>query len=73
MSAGPDQTPVEVGETYHIEIEELGEEGDGIGYVGEFVVIVPGATLGESVTIEVERVEDSYAVAAAIDPPGTED
>ena len=71
MSAGPDQTPVEKGDTYHIEIEELGREGDGIGYVEEFVVIVPEAALGESVTVEVERVEDSFAMARSLDESGT--
>ena len=71
MSAEPDQTPVEKGDTYRIEIEELGREGDGIGYVEEFVVIVPEATLGESVTVEVERVEDSFAMARSLDDSGT--
>lgn len=55
--------PVDQGDSYHIGIEELGAEGDGIGYVEDFVIIVPGATIGESVTVEVDRVEDTYAMA----------
>lgn len=70
MSSGPDPTPVETGDSYTIEIQELGTEGDGIGYVDDFVVIVPGATLGESVTVEVERVEDSFAVASQLETQG---
>ncbi len=70
MSTGPDPTPVETGDSYTIEIQELGTEGDGIGYVDDFVVIVPGATLGESVTVEVERVEDSFAVASELETQG---
>lgn len=70
MTSGPDPTPVETGDSYHIEIQELGTEGDGIGYVEDFVVIVPGATLGESVTVEVERVEDTFAVATELETRG---
>lgn len=60
--------PVRQGDSYHIGIEELGTEGDGIGYVEDFVIIVPGSTIGESVTVEVERVEDHFAMATPIDP-----
>ena len=63
--------PVEQGDLYHIGIEELGTEGDGIGYVEDFVIIVPGATIGESVTVEVERVEDTFAMAHPTDPVET--
>ncbi|MFB6113891.1 MAG: TRAM domain-containing protein [Halodesulfurarchaeum sp.] len=61
--------PVDVGTSYHLEIEELGTEGDGIGYVDDFVVIVPGASLGESTTVEIERVEDHYAMATIVEGP----
>ncbi|MFB6095614.1 MAG: TRAM domain-containing protein [Halodesulfurarchaeum sp.] len=63
MAASSDRAPVDEGDSYHLEIEELGREGDGIGYVEDFVVIVPDATLGESVPVVVDRVEEHYAVA----------
>ena len=66
MAATDTGIPVETGDSYHLEIQELGEEGDGIGYVEDFVVIVPGSTLGESVTVEVDRVEDSFAIATPL-------
>lgn len=69
MSSSESQAPVDSGESYHLEIEELGEEGDGIGYIEDFVVIVPGSTLGESVTVEVDRVEEHFAVASPLEGP----
>lgn len=71
MADQPARAPVDQGESYHIEIEELGNEGDGIGFVEDFVVIVPDGTLGESVTVEVTRVEDTFAVASQLDSTGT--
>lgn len=59
--------PVEPGEEYTVEIEEFGEEGDGVATVEDFVVLVPGAALGERVFIRIETVEDSFAVATRID------
>lgn len=70
MSSSDARAPVDAGESYHIEIEELGTEGDGIGYVEDFVVIVPDSTLGESVTVEVERVEETFAVARPLETTG---
>ena len=67
MSADSTRAPVEKGDSYHVEIRELGREGDGIGYVEDFVVIVPDATLGESVMVEVDRVEDTFAMASPIE------
>lgn len=69
MPDDADRVPVEPGDSYHFEIAELGTEGDGIGYVEDFVVIVPGADLGESVTVEVTRVEETFAVASPISTP----
>ncbi|MFW6384848.1 MAG: TRAM domain-containing protein [Halodesulfurarchaeum sp.] len=67
MSPYPETAPVEAGESYHFEIEEIGNEGDGIGYVEDFVVIVPNASLGESVDVEVERVDETFAMASRVD------
>lgn len=60
-------TPVETGESYTVEIEELGEEGDGVGYVEEFAVLVPEATLGETVEAEITEVGPNFARAEIVD------
>lgn len=61
MSAS--QAPVDSGEEYVFDIEEMGREGDGIGYVEDFTVIVPEAAIGDRVRVEISRVEPDYAMA----------
>ena len=64
----PDTTaPVETGEEYTVEIEEIGEEGDGVAYVEGFVVLVPDGTLGEQALIEIQKVEESFANAELLE------
>lgn len=56
--------PVETGETRQVEIESIGEQGDGITRVERgFVVIVPDTEVGERVRITVTDVRDSVAFA----------
>ncbi|QGX96415.1 TRAM domain-containing protein [Haloplanus rallus] len=55
--------PVTAGETYVVAIEELGDEGDGVGYVDEFAVLVDGASLGETVQVEITDVGSNFAQA----------
>lgn len=59
--------PVKIGEEYTVEIQDLGEEGDGIAEIEDFVVVVPDADLGERVTVEIEGVQDTFAVATVLD------
>ncbi len=62
------QPPVEEGETRYVEIEDLGKQGDGIARVERgYVIIVPGAEVGEQVKIEVTEVKSNFAVAEVID------
>ena len=66
--ADPGETaPVEPGEEYTVEIEEIGEEGDGVAYVEGFVVMVPDANLGEQALIEIREVEESFATAELLE------
>jgi predicted RNA-binding protein with TRAM domain len=61
--ASPDQ-PLEVGETRTVDIEGIGDQGDGIARVERgFVVIVPDTSQGERVTVEVTEVTESVAFA----------
>ncbi|WP_394346466.1 TRAM domain-containing protein [Haloarcula amylovorans] len=56
--------PVEEGETRRVEIEDIGEQGDGIARVERgYVIIVPEAELGERVAIEVHDVQSNVAFA----------
>ncbi|WP_276300801.1 TRAM domain-containing protein [Halorussus lipolyticus] len=65
--ADRDTAPVEVGERYSVEIEDLGSEGDGIARIGSFVVFVPDGELGERVNIEIEEVGGSHATASVVE------
>lgn len=64
----PDQAqptpPVSEGETRTVEIEALGDQGDGITRVERgFVVIVPDTEKGERVVVEITDVRETVAFA----------
>ncbi|MFO7926124.1 MAG: TRAM domain-containing protein [Halobacteriota archaeon] len=62
------QPPVEAGEIRYVEIEDLGKQGDGIARVERgYVIIVPGAEVGERVKIEVSEVKSNFAVGEIIE------
>lgn len=61
------EAPVEEGETHYVEIEAIGDEGDGIAYVEGFVVVVPEGDLTEAVDVEIETVDDSFAIGSIVD------
>ncbi len=62
------QPPVEVGEIRYVEVEDIGKQGDGIARVERgYVIIVPGADVGERVKIEVSEVKSNFAVGEIID------
>ena len=62
-----ESAPVESGERYSVEIEDLGSEGDGVARIGSFVVFVPGAEVGDRVDIRIEAVGGNHATAAIVD------
>ena len=75
----PHETPpIDEGDVRDVEIVALGDQGDGIAKVERgYVVIVPGATIGDSVTVEVVHIAESYAIGEIIadstdDDPGSE-
>ena len=62
------QPPVDVGETRYVEIEDIGKQGDGIARVERgYVIIVPGADVGERVKVEVSEVKSNFAVGEIIE------
>ena len=62
------QPPVEPGEIRYVEVEDLGKQGDGIARVERgYVIIVPGAEVGERVKIEITEVKSNFAVGEIIE------
>ena len=60
--------PVEEGEERTVEIESLGDQGDGIARVERgFVVIVPDTEQGERVTVEITDVSENVAFAEVVE------
>ncbi len=57
----PKNVPVEEGKTYQIRIEGLGKEGDGVGRVNGFVVIVPSAREGQTYSVRITKVARKVA------------
>jgi predicted RNA-binding protein with TRAM domain len=71
-AADPNQArnepPVTEGEVIDVEIEDMGEEGDGIARVGPgYVIFVPDTTIGERVAIELTSVRENVAFGTVVD------
>ncbi|MBP1987944.1 TRAM domain-containing protein [Halolamina salifodinae] len=65
---GEPQPPVEKGEVRYVEVEDIGKQGDGIARVERgYVIIVPGAEVGERVKIEVTEVKSNFAVGEILE------
>ncbi len=61
------QAPVSVGDQRTVEIESIGDEGDGIARVDRgYVVIVPGTEPGDEVHIELMEVTPNVGFAEVI-------
>jgi predicted RNA-binding protein with TRAM domain len=66
--SSPQKPPVEEGETRRVEIDGIGDQGDGITRVERgFVIIVPDTEKGERVAIEVTDVRENVAFADVIE------
>jgi len=62
------QPPVEPGELRYVEIEDIGKQGDGIARVERgYVIIVPGAEVGERVKVEITEVKSNFAVGEVVE------
>lgn len=65
---GEPQPPVEPGEIRYVEIEDLGKQGDGIARVERgYVIIVPGADVGDRVKVEIAEVKSNFAVGESVE------
>jgi len=54
--------PVKVGEEYDVEISEVGNRGDGIARIKNFVVFVNGVKQGEKTRIKIKEVRERFAI-----------
>lgn len=62
------EPPVEIGEKHTVEIEDIGEQGDGIARVERgYIVIVPDTEMHERVTIEIENVSQNVAFGEVVE------
>ena len=62
------ESPIEQGETRTVEIEGLGDQGDGIARVDRgFVVIVPDTDMGERVRVEITDVRETVAFGSVVE------
>jgi len=62
--------PVEEGDVREVEIEDIGEQGDGLARIGPgYVVFVPGTDVGDRVRIEITDARENFAFAEAIGAP----
>lgn len=60
--------PVEEGEHRDVEIENLGDQGDGIAKIDRgYVLIIPDTDVGEQVTVEIDQVRKNVAFAEVVD------
>lgn len=62
------EPPVEVGDQRTVDIEDIGEQGDGIARVDRgYVVVVPETELNERVLIEVTKVTETVAFGEVVE------
>lgn len=65
---GPSTPPVETGEIIDVEIESVGEQGDGVARVGEgYVVFVPDTAVGDRVSIEITEARENFGFAEVVE------
>lgn len=64
----PSSPPVAEGETRVVEIENIGDKGDGVARIdGGYVVIVSDADVGERLRVEMDQVRENVAFAEIVE------
>ena len=56
MNQERNDPPVNEGDVLDLEIESLGDKGDGVGKIDKFVIMVPNTKTGEKVKVKISRV-----------------
>lgn len=57
---------VRVGQEYDVEIKSMGEKGDGIAMLDDFVIFVKNGSIGQKVRVRISHVEPKFAFAEII-------
>ncbi|MFB6197039.1 MAG: TRAM domain-containing protein, partial [Halobacteriaceae archaeon] len=66
-SSGDSDPPVEKGAVRDVEIESLGDQGDGVARIDPgYVIFVPNTEVGEQVTVEITNVQPQFAFAEVV-------
>jgi len=65
--------PVKEGDEMSVKIEAVGEKGDGIAKVNNFVVFVPNTKQGDLVKVKITKVLRNMAFAEVIGEAASED
>jgi predicted RNA-binding protein with TRAM domain len=60
------EAPVELGQEYEGEIEDISRRGDGIAKIEGFVIFVPNVKKGEHVKFKITKVGRRFAVAELV-------
>jgi predicted RNA-binding protein with TRAM domain len=64
----PNSPPVSEGEVCQVEIEDVGDQGDGIARIGPgYVVFVPETTIGDRVTAKITQARENFAFAEVVE------
>ncbi|KAA9397962.1 TRAM domain-containing protein [Haloarcula sp. CBA1130] len=64
----PSSPPVTEGETRVVEIDNIGDKGDGVARIdGGYVVIVSDADVGERLRVEMDQVRENVAFAEVVE------
>ena len=61
-----EKKPVEEGQIYSVTISDIGSQGDGVGKVEGFVIIVPETKIGETVQVRINRVSKKVAFGSVV-------
>lgn len=58
---------IEAGDVYVVEIEDIGDQGDGLARLGEgYVVFVPGTEIGDEISVKITEARETVAFATPI-------
>ncbi|WP_136591582.1 TRAM domain-containing protein [Salinigranum halophilum] len=67
QSKPSNQPPVDEGEIREVEIEDMGDQGDGIARVDRgYVVFVPDTELGDRVTVRITETRENVAFSEVV-------
>lgn len=62
------EPPVEEGDTCEVEVEDIGDQGDGIARIGPgYIVFVPDTDIGDRVTVEITQALENFAFGEVVE------